>query len=346
MPAAPYPENEAERLKALRSYDVMGKPSDEVLDALTRATATLLGTSVALVSLTGAHKQWFMSRVGITAEEGPRDEAFCSHLVYGDDTLYVPDARADERTHDSVNVTGPFGVRAYLGAPLRTADGHILGALCVLDTTRPREFTQLEHSILEHLADMVMGHLDVRQAATSLQEVLSGDASQIQEEVLKRVADELQPLLSYGVPLPKEVDELDDTLRRSIDHIHRTYRGQFASTQNKLVIGELGFSKDVDMGKLEYVLSRLIYNANRFTHEGTIHVSTRHDDAHSYVVVTDDGIGIEPVRLKSLTSYFEDPNEEVAGFSLSACEHLCKSMGAHLEFMSQQGHGTSAAIVF
>ena len=53
--------------------------------------------------------------------------------------LLVQDARGHPLVADNLAVPD-LGVLAYLGMPLATADGHVLGALCAIDTA-PRTWT-------------------------------------------------------------------------------------------------------------------------------------------------------------------------------------------------------------
>lgn len=347
MPAALKPLNESDRLRVLREYNILDTPSDDVLNALTQATSLLLGTPIAMISLIDVDRQWFMSKSGVDGTEGPRSHALCSHVIESDGRLAIPDARQDDRVKDSDYVTGDFGLRAYMGAPLRTEDGYVIGSLCVLDNNRPRHFSPMEQRILDELASMVMSHLDVRRARGRLDAILDEFGStEANRETLEKIAQKLQPLLDYGVPVWREHEDEGRSLAPSIEHIKKMYEDEFKSSGNVLTVGDLNVGKELDMGRVEYVLGRLIHNANRFTSQGTIHVSTRQDDAHSYVIVSDDGVGIERDCLAHLTRFFDDASRDLAGFSLSACEHLCHSMGAHLRIASDVGKGTSVAIVF
>ncbi|MFO7854634.1 MAG: diguanylate cyclase [Paracoccaceae bacterium] len=83
--------------------------------------------------------------------DGPREAAFCDRTIRGREVLVVPDAAMDLRFADSPYVTGPPGIRAYLGAPLTTAEGYNLGALCAIDR-RPRAFGRAEAALLASLA--------------------------------------------------------------------------------------------------------------------------------------------------------------------------------------------------
>lgn len=77
------------------------------------------------------------------------------------DLLVVPDLLEDEYFRDSPLAAS--GVRYYAGAPLTTADGHCLGAMCVLGM-QPRQTTPDEISALCDLASMIMSQIELQHA--------------------------------------------------------------------------------------------------------------------------------------------------------------------------------------
>src|SRR5882724_5193861 len=137
MIAPPIPQDEAERVAALRRYCVLDTLAEPAFDRLTKIAQHLLDTPTVLVSLIDSDRQWFKSRIGLDATETPRNISFCGHAVYLREVLVVPDARLDARFADNPLVTGALGLRFYAGAPLITAEGHALGTLCAIDY-RPR----------------------------------------------------------------------------------------------------------------------------------------------------------------------------------------------------------------
>jgi signal transduction histidine kinase/CheY-like chemotaxis protein len=155
---APLPDNEAERLAALRGLAILDTPPEPAFDELSALAAYICQTPIALISLVDEDRQWFKSRVGWAASETPREAAFCAHTILEPDLLIVPDACADERFANNPLVTAPPGIRFYAGAPLVTAEGHALGTLCVIDH-RPRELSAEQTRALRALCQQVVAQL-------------------------------------------------------------------------------------------------------------------------------------------------------------------------------------------
>ncbi len=162
MPPAPRPLTEAARLAALHSYEVLDTASEQAFDDLVVLAARLTGSPIALVSLVDHDRQWFKARFGLVATETHRDHAFCAHAILEPDRpLIVEDATADPRFQSNPLVTGAPNVRAYLGMPLVTPDGHALGSFCVIDhKARPYDATMVE--TIRTLAQAVSVNLELR----------------------------------------------------------------------------------------------------------------------------------------------------------------------------------------
>lgn len=155
------PWTEADRLRALESYDVLDTPAEADFDDLARIAAQICGTPMALISLVDARRQWFKSALGLSVSETPREIAFCNHAIRAPDMFSVEDASRDPRFAENPLVTGDPNLRFYTGAPLLSPEGYPLGTLCVLDT-KPGRLTEAQRQALAALARQVVTQLELR----------------------------------------------------------------------------------------------------------------------------------------------------------------------------------------
>lgn len=157
-PAYPVADDEATRLVALAASGLVDSPPEARFDRIVRLASTVTGSPIALISLLTAERQWFKARVGLAAQETPREWAFCSHAIMHDDAFVVEDTSADARFRDNPLVQGDPHIRFYAGVPLRDQAGNALGTLCVIDR-EPRKLRSAELQGLLDLAEIAMEEL-------------------------------------------------------------------------------------------------------------------------------------------------------------------------------------------
>lgn len=165
MKAPDNPANEKERIKDLRSLNILDTNPEERFDRLTRMARRIFDVDIALVSLVDENRQWFKSKVGLDACETGRDISFCGHAILGNEIFVIEDALQDERFSDNPLVTDEPNIRFYAGTPLRSMNGNKLGTLCIIDR-QPRVMDEEDLATLRDLAEMAEGELSAIQLAT------------------------------------------------------------------------------------------------------------------------------------------------------------------------------------
>ena len=157
--------DEASRMASLRQFAILDTPPDAGFDRITGLAARLFSVPIARISFVDTDRVWYKSRHGAPELLGtPRGAGLCASVVGERRPWIVPDAATDPRTAHCPLVTGVPGVRFYAGVPLSTADGHALGALCVMGL-EARAVVPGELTTLEDLAAIVMHELEARLGA-------------------------------------------------------------------------------------------------------------------------------------------------------------------------------------
>ena len=172
----PLPDDEAERLVALRALNVLDTPAEERFDRITSLLARLLNVPIAAVALIDSDRQWFKSIVGLDASGTSRDVSFCGHTIAARRTVVVSNATEDERFHDNPLVDGEPNIRFYAGQPLQGPGGHMVGALCAIDT-EPRQLSEADAAILRDLAAVVERELNLTEIVALEAKVIEAQAT-------------------------------------------------------------------------------------------------------------------------------------------------------------------------
>jgi len=192
------PANEAQRIAAVRRYEILDTPADGEFDRITALAARRLKVPIAIISIVDEERIWFKSHHGVDVTQIGRDPGLCASAILGSGPYILNDAKTDPRALANPLVAGDFGLRFYAGVPLTTSDGYNLGTLCVLDK-EPRPVSQEQIDDLSDLASIVMDQLEFRlsarralsEASTSLKR-----AGLLSREIDHRVMNSLQFVVS------------------------------------------------------------------------------------------------------------------------------------------------------
>ena len=156
---------EAERLRVLRSFDILDTDPEQAFDDVMQLAARICEAPVGMVSLAVGDRQWFQARDGVDVSQLGGAGWFCDYAMAQPGVTQVADAEQDERFAGDARLAGTSAFRFYAGAPLVDDQGLALGVLCVLDTrARPGGLNETQLMTLDVLARQVMALLERRRA--------------------------------------------------------------------------------------------------------------------------------------------------------------------------------------
>lgn len=193
MQPAPIPENEQDRIAALRSLGLVAGESKH-FDEVAAKVAAAFRTPIALVTLVDDEHQHWPGAVGLppkldACRMDARETSICGHVVASNDMLVIEDVAKDPRFANN-----PFlienGIRFYAGAPLRTSSGFAIGSLCVIDT-KPRSFSEQDRKILRKIADDLMIRVEVECQRNRMQGSFGGALQREMPDDLSRALGRL-----------------------------------------------------------------------------------------------------------------------------------------------------------
>ena len=139
------------RLSLLYEAQLLDVAPPDEFERLTRLLARTLRVPLAYLSVVDGHRQFFLSATGLpeplaTTRESGLDASFCKHVLLDNAPLVIPDASAEPRVAGNLGIEA-LGIGAYIGAPVRTADGVRVGALCVVDR-QPHAWSEEERQLV------------------------------------------------------------------------------------------------------------------------------------------------------------------------------------------------------
>jgi two-component system cell cycle sensor histidine kinase/response regulator CckA len=171
---------------------------DETFDRLARLAAKAVQSSAAFVTLADleADEIVFAGITGIpeipAGERMPLSKTICRHIISSGVRLVVSDTKTHPIARDEAALHA-LDIGAYLGVPLTTDDGEVVGVLCTVDC-HAREWSPAQVEITEGLAAAVMTEIGLRSAVE-----LAREAAAEREAVLDSSLDCIVVMDSEGV---------------------------------------------------------------------------------------------------------------------------------------------------
>lgn len=219
------------RLAALRKIALLDTPTEEAYDRLTRLAVTFVHAPTALVSLVDADRQFFKSCIGLpepwrTLRMTPLSHSFCQHNRIANQPLLIEDARVHPLFKDNPAVPD-LNVIAYLGFPLVTSDGYVLGTFCVIDS-KPRRWKKEEIAVVQDLTAAVMTEIQLR-TEISARTIAEAERSDLTE---------LNDLLRLEIIARKQAEEQLHTLKNELEERVKRRTSELQKTQSKYLHAE------------------------------------------------------------------------------------------------------------
>src|SRR4029079_3330797 len=121
------PQNESERIEAVRRYHILDTPPDGAFDRITAIAARRFDVPISIISIVDHDRIWFKSHHGVAVKQIGRDPGLCASAILADIPHVLPNAATDPRSLANPLVAGEFGLRFYAGVPLRTVMGSTSG---------------------------------------------------------------------------------------------------------------------------------------------------------------------------------------------------------------------------
>jgi len=251
-------QNESERLRELKKYQILETAPDISFDEITQLAASISNAPKAMINLIYKDEQWSKSIVGLTENlrKLPRDKSVCQYTIQNDSTFEIQDLLKDERTKDFPYVKGKPYLRYYLGAPLRTTNGSGIGALCILDY-KPRKASNKQKDNLSVLASQVMAQLELRKKNLELKK-----HNHFQADLMKILSHDLRSPLNGIIGIgelllnfdslkeDEEVQELLLNLKYSSEQLNQL----ISDILNYTLIGQKGFKLDRKETQVEEIV--------------------------------------------------------------------------------------------
>lgn len=161
---------EERRLQALTDLAILDTPEEAAYSEIVEIAASICGTTISLITLVDADRQWFKANLGLDGvQDTPREVAFCAHTIQSDGIFEVYDAWSDPNFSDNPLVTGSPNIRFYAGVTLTLSDGARVGSLCVIDS-QPKRLSDEQRRTLSLLSSTVVRLLEARRATSRFAE--------------------------------------------------------------------------------------------------------------------------------------------------------------------------------
>lgn len=192
-----------QRATSLHELGLMGSGAAPIFEEATQRAASFSGAPISILGLVVADELWFKSALGLstidltnqlaTQRKIALEESFSTYVIDSQQPLLIANALNSNVFAHSILVQH-YGVKAYLGVPLITAQGICIGTLEVMDWNA-REFDDRDIDYLTLLARWCLGEFKRHQ-------ILKLKLNDLDTQKRSRNASPENALLFEGSDLP------------------------------------------------------------------------------------------------------------------------------------------------
>lgn len=373
------------RLAAVLEVLPKNPPADGEFDRLTSLASRLLDVPTVLVSLVTSERQEFTGACGLpgdlaTVRGTPLSHSICKLTVVTRQLVIVNDASQDPLTSENP-VIDDIGLRAYMGCPLMTSDGQVLGAFCAIDY-QPRLWTTREIDALRDFAALAVGQLEAQAKASRIQasfdvaihdlrsplsEILM--ASSLFREQINRIPEHLQPLVHAVEKSTASAINLVETLCQQdraqsstscddpVDVMNSVCNRLEPAARKKDIGLKVGSGPEcslaVERWVVEQVLENLTSNAVKYSpSRSVIRVGFEKTADAGQFHIHDEGPGFTDDDRKRLFQRYATLSAEPTGgelstgLGLSIVKRLVDQHGGTIQLISMPGEGAEFRVSF
>jgi EAL domain-containing protein (putative c-di-GMP-specific phosphodiesterase class I) len=155
-------EQEAERLAALSSAQILDTPREPCYDAITRLAAEYFQADIALLGFVDETRVWFKSHWGQEAREQPRSHSIFETVLTEGGPVVIPDVRLHPCWKDQRLLIRRLKLAFFAGVPVRAGNGCILGVLAIISRQPRRGLNPEELRMFESMGAMIASELELR----------------------------------------------------------------------------------------------------------------------------------------------------------------------------------------
>lgn len=347
-PATIIPENDSRRLEKLYEYQILDTHSEDSFDKIALLAAQIFNTTSAFISFVDRDRVFFKSNLSLLPESQiRRKDSLCTLAILNANVTVFNDTHTSPDLIDSPYVAPEDGIRFYAAAPLRTPEGYMVGAICVMDT-EPREITDSQVDMLKTLAKIVIdklenrmryrksiqSHIDLMNIAMHeiknplasinlANDIIKKDPStcgrmtDMIKDSVKRIQAKLSDVLKQS-----EQEEMEIVLSIEEINLHEMFNRLLDSfellAQRKQQLIELECEPlpviNADKAKISDILHNLLSNAIKYSYPGsTIKIIGRDMGNFIDIEVKDEGQGLSADEMDRLFTKFAKLSSKPTG---------------------------------